>query len=143
MTSNPGRIVDRFHHLFIAPSDYEASLVFYRDILGWTITDGWVNDGSTRGVMLSGGGVKVVLAERRGKVAHHAPLDGGSRPTLHLDIHDLDARFRMLPKGDHVVTPPENTRWGTRWFVVRDPDGNLIAFEELHGRTGHPAPQQP
>ena len=20
--------------------------------------------------------------------------------------------------------------WGTRWFVVRDPDGNLIAFEQ-------------
>jgi hypothetical protein len=24
----------------------------------------------------------------------------------------------------------EATHWGTRWFVVRDPDGNLVAFEQ-------------
>ena len=52
------------------------------------------------------------------------------------DIHDIDARFRALPKGDHVAVEPEPTHWGTRWFVVRDPDGNVIAFEELHGRGG-------
>ena len=56
------------------------------------------------------------------------------RPNVHLDIHDIDARFKMLPKGEHVVVKPEATHWGTRWFVVRDPDGNLIAFEEVHGR---------
>jgi uncharacterized glyoxalase superfamily protein PhnB len=55
---------------------------------------------------------------------------------MHLDIHDIDARFRALPKGAHVVSEPAQTHWGTRWFVVRDPDGNLIAFEELHGRGG-------
>ena len=52
---------------------------------------------------------------------------------MHLDIHDIDERFRVLPKGTHVVIEPQSTHWGTRWFVVRDPDGNLIAFEELHG----------
>lgn len=25
---------------------------------------------------------------------------------------------------------PELTHWGTRWFVARDPDGNLLAFEQ-------------
>jgi uncharacterized glyoxalase superfamily protein PhnB len=33
-----------------------------------------------------------------------------------------------------VVAPPGPTHWGTRWFVVRDPDGNTIAFEEVHPR---------
>jgi uncharacterized glyoxalase superfamily protein PhnB len=73
--------------------------------------------------------MKVVIAQRPSG-------QQGEVPTVHLDIHDLDARFRTLPKGTHVVTPPEDTHWGTRWFVVRDPDGNLIAFEEVtpHGR---------
>lgn len=126
-------MIDRFHHLFITPSDFEASLAFYRDTLGWTVTDTWGGGGKARGVALSGGGMKVVLAEQvRGS---HAPKDAaGGRPSVHLDIHSIDARFRSMPKGDHVVTPPEETHWGTRWFVVRDPDGNLIAFEELHGR---------
>jgi uncharacterized glyoxalase superfamily protein PhnB len=71
--------------------------------------------------------MKVVIAE-----GHGAGHDSG--PSVHLDIHDIDARFRKMPKGEHVVAPPGPTHWGTRWFVVRDPDGNTIAFEEVHPR---------
>lgn len=117
-------MVDRFHHVFIAPADFDKSLRFYRDALGWTVTRSWDDNGSVRGAVLSGGGVEVVIASE--------PDFPKGRPVLHLDIHDIDARFKMLPKGTTVVTPPEETHWGTRWFVVRDPDGNLIAFEEVH-----------
>jgi catechol 2,3-dioxygenase-like lactoylglutathione lyase family enzyme len=121
-------MVDRFHHVFIAPSDFEASVGFYRDILGWKVTRTWGGNGSGRGVVLSGGGIEVALAEGDG--------NGEPRPTIHLDIHDIDARFKALPSGTHVVRKPETTHWGTRWFVVRDPDGNLIAFEEIRPRCG-------
>ncbi len=115
---------DRFHHLFIRPEDFKRSLEFYRDVLGWQVTDSWGGDGEDRGAILSGGGMKVVISEGAMEDA----------PQVHLDIHDIEARFRKLPPGTHVVRPPEDTHWGTRWFVVRDPDGNLIAFEEIHGR---------
>ena len=123
---------DRFHHLFIQPADFDASLKFYRDTLGWSVTEQWGDEREGRGAILSGGGVKVVIAERHVSEA----ADGNARPTLHLDIHDIDKRFKALPKGAHVVSEPEATHWGTRWFVVRDPDGNEIAFEEVHGRNG-------
>jgi catechol 2,3-dioxygenase-like lactoylglutathione lyase family enzyme len=126
-------MIDRFHHLFIQPSSYDDSLVFYRDILGWTVTQDWGGNGEQRGAILSGGGIKVVLAQAA-EPGTAKGQSGGARPTVHLDIHDIDSRFHALPKGAHVVTEPEATRWGTRWFVVRDPDGNLIAFEEVHGR---------
>ena len=121
-------MIDRFHHLFICPENFDASLGFYRDVLGWEVTQSWGGKGMDRGAILSGGAVKVVIAERS---------PGESRmPNVHLDIHDIDARFRKIPAGDHVVKQPESTEWGTRWFVVKDPDGNLIAFEEVHGRGG-------
>jgi hypothetical protein len=41
-----------------------------------------------------------------------------------------------MPPGDHVVVPPGTSERGTRWFVVRDPDGNLIAFEEVNRQRG-------
>jgi catechol 2,3-dioxygenase-like lactoylglutathione lyase family enzyme len=123
-------MIDRFHHLFISPSDFDASLAFYRDVLGWAVVENWGGRGQERGAILSGGGVQVVLAEKPA-----AEADAG-RPHLHLDIHDIDKRFAALPKGAHVVREPEATHWGTRWFVVKDPDGNVIAFEELHGRGG-------
>jgi catechol 2,3-dioxygenase-like lactoylglutathione lyase family enzyme len=124
-------VSDRFHHLFIRPADFEASLSFYRDVLGWSVTENWGGNGTERGAMLSGGGIKVVLAEQPAESKGNGSGDCG--PDVHLDIHDIDERFRALPKGTHVVVEPQSTHWGTRWFVVRDPDGNLIAFEELHG----------
>lgn len=123
---------DRFHHLFITPADFETSLTFYRDVLGWTVTETWGAPGNGRGVSLSGGGIKVVIAEPTTPATNDEGL-GSARPNVHLDIHDIDKRFGKLPKGAHVVREPEKTHWGTRWFVVRDPDGNLIAFEDVHG----------
>ena len=125
-------MIDRFHHLFITPENFDASLAFYRDTLGWQVTETWGGKGEARGAVLSGGGVKVVLGERSPEATGDHGL-GAVRPNLHLDIHNLDKRYDQLPKGAHVVRQPEATHWGTRWFVVKDPDGNLIAFEQLHG----------
>jgi catechol 2,3-dioxygenase-like lactoylglutathione lyase family enzyme len=121
-------VIDRFHHVLITPADYEASLAFYRDRLGWTATRSW-GEGPARGTMLSGGGMKVILTA--------SPIAGfpAGRPHLHLENHDIDKRFADLRDGVEAVIAPGPTPWGTRWFVVRDPDGNLIAFEEVHGRA--------
>ena len=75
---------DRFDHLFLSPSNYDATLAFYRDSLGWAVTASWGGNGRTRGCTLSGGGVAIAIAEPQ----------------------------------------------GARWFVVRDPDDNLIAYNE-------------
>jgi uncharacterized glyoxalase superfamily protein PhnB len=101
-------------------------------VLGWSITRQWGGkNGEARGVILSGGGIKVVITEQDKASAKVQDAD------VFLDIHDIDTRFRSLPKGDYVVKKPEATRWGTRWFVLRDPDGNVIAFEEVHRRGGN------
>jgi catechol 2,3-dioxygenase-like lactoylglutathione lyase family enzyme len=126
-------MIDRFDHLFYYVSDFERSLVFYRDTLGWSVVSLWGEAAGERGAVLSSGALKVVLAQH--------PLERGlavgqpGRANVHLDIHDVDKRFQVLPQGDHVVVPPQDTHWGTRWFVVRDPDGNLIAFEEQHPKS--------
>ena len=120
---------DRFDHLAIAAADFDKSLAFYRDVLGWRVIDEWPERGAGRGAVLTGGGIRLVLSERDAAGGEPNPS-----PRLHLDIHDLDARFKGMPPGSHVLRQPEQTQWGTRWFVVKDPDGNVIAFEELHAR---------
>ena len=118
---------DRFHHVSLAPADFDATVAFYRDTLGWSVSESWGGRGTPRGSILAGGGVKVVVVERDG-----ASSGDAVKPRLHLDIHNIDSRFQSIPQGAHIVTPPQDTPWGTRWFVLRDPDGNLIAFEETH-----------
>ena len=45
-------------------------------------------------------------------------------------VDDGDARHAELAAKGAALFAPEATHWGTRWFVARDPDGNLIAFEQ-------------
>lgn len=120
---------DRFDHLFVQPGAYDASLAFYRDTLGWPVLFAWGGEGEPRGACLGGAGVKIVLAEPH-PAADHSKSHGiqGTRPTLHLQVDDLDARYAALKAA--ALFAPEATHWGTRWFVVQDPDGNLVAFEQ-------------
>jgi len=125
-------MIDRFDHLHLQPADFDRSVAFYRDTLGWSVLSSWGDAKTGRGAVLSGGGIKVVLTERsRDPAALARPT-----PAVHLDIHDVDRRFDAMPPGDHVVVPPGTSERGTRWFVVRDPDGNLIAFEEVNRQRG-------
>jgi catechol 2,3-dioxygenase-like lactoylglutathione lyase family enzyme len=123
-------MIDRFDHFVIHPGDFERSLAFYRDTLGWSVVAQWGDEDEPRYAVLSGGAVKLVLAERpKGEKAD-------TRPELRLDIHDVGRRFALLPAGDHVVSAPGDNPQGAREFVVRDPDGNRIAFEEVHRARG-------
>ena len=122
---------DRFDHVFIQPSSFEASLAFYRDGLGWQVQFAWGTEGQPRGACLTSGAMTVVLAEDH-------PTDddskshgiNGVRPTIHLDVEDVQARYTEVNKSGRALFPPQPTHWGTLWFVAQDPDGNLIAFEQ-------------
>ena len=117
---------DRFDHVFIAAASFDLTMSFYRDVMCWTVKDQWGEAGSGRGVRLESEGASIVIVE---------PNPGGSpgragdpgRPALHLKVDDVDARYESLRQA--ALFPPEDNHWGTRWFVVRDPDGNRIAFE--------------
>lgn len=129
---------DRFDHLFVQPGSFDASLTFYRDALGWAALHEWGGGGGEpRGAILSSGGMTIVLAE------DHPALDkskshgiNGTRPTLHLRVDDIDRRYAELRAAGVALFAPEPTHWGTRWFVAKDPDGNLIAFEQQDESSG-------
>jgi catechol 2,3-dioxygenase-like lactoylglutathione lyase family enzyme len=125
-------MIDRFDHLHLQPADFDRSVAFYRDTLGWSVVTSWGEAATGRGAVLSGGGIKIVLTER----SRDPAASVRHCPAVHLDIHDVDRRFETVPAGDHVVVPPGTSERGTRWFVVRDPDGNLIAFEEVNRQRG-------
>ncbi len=122
---------DAFDHVFIQPGSYEASLRFYQEHLGWKVEYAWGDALSPRGACLSSGTMKVVLAENY-SAADHSKSHGinGTRPTIHLRVQDIDARYAQVVKSGCALFPPERTHWGTLWFVAKDPDGNLVAFEQ-------------
>ncbi len=130
---------DRFDHLFIAPSDFDRTVAFYRDSFGWTAIATWGGDSEPRGVILNGGAIEIVLAERH-DTDDHSWSHGmnGHRPTIHLAVDNLDDQFRELSLRAEVVVNPEETHWGTRRFVLKDPDGNLVAYEQTNSKVSEP-----
>ena len=70
----------------------------------------------------------MVLAEEHNSQDSAAKGKSEHKPTVHLNTENIDERFKKISNGSHVVVKPEDTHWGTRWFVVKDPDGNLLAF---------------
>lgn len=123
--------VDRFDHIFIQPASFEKSLSFYRDCLGWSVKFAWGHEGVPRGACLTSGQMTVVIAEDH-PAEDNSKTHGinGTRPTIHLAVENVDARYEELAKTGRALFPPQATHWGTRWFVAADPDGNLIAFEQ-------------
>jgi uncharacterized glyoxalase superfamily protein PhnB len=122
---------DRFDHIFVQPQSFDASLKFYQDQLGWQVMFSWGGDEEPRGASLSSGEMNIVLAESHpaeDKSKSHGV--NGTRPTVHLLVDNIDERYEQLAKFGIALFPPESTHWGTRWFVAKDPDGNLIAYEQ-------------
>jgi len=125
---------DRFDHVFVQPSSFETSLKFYRDALGWQVIFQWGGGGEPRGAGLTSGAMTIVIAEdhpTEDKSKTHGI--NGTRPTLHLRVDDIEQRYAELNNAGVALFPPEPTHWGTRWFVAKDPDGSLIAFEQQDG----------
>jgi len=122
---------DRFDHVFVEPGSFDASLRFYRDALGWAVAYAWGESGEPRGACLTSGGMSIVIAEPH-PAADRSKSHGinGTRPTVRLVVDAIEQRYAEVAKSGAALFPPEKTHWGTVWFVARDPDGNLIAFEQ-------------
>ncbi len=121
----------KFDHVFIAPKDWDKAFEFYNKILGWEPGPSWGEKGKEpRGAYLkSKGGMTVVIAEEH-EADDNSWTHGfnGHRPTLHLEVENVDEVFKQLPTGTHIISSPQDTHWGSRWFLVKDPDNNIIAF---------------
>ena len=124
-----------FDHIFIHPSNFDESRSFYIDRLGLSEVANWGGDGEPRGAVLKSGSFSVTVAERHADDTDNAWTHGvdGRKPTIHLNVSDLPAAFDKVGKGEHIAIEPEKTHWGTDWFVVKDPDGNLVAVNSTQG----------
>jgi len=129
------------HASFLPHDDPDASLAFYRDILGFEVR-GDVGYGGMRWLTVGPPDqvTSIVLHppaadpgitddERRTIVEMMAK---GSYASL-LATADLDGTFeRLQASGAEIVQEPIEQPYGVRDCALRDPAGNLIRIQELH-----------
>lgn len=129
------------HSTFIAHSDPDASLAFYRDVLGFEVRLD-VGEGTMRWITVGPPGqpdTAIVLAppavgpgfsddERR---TISELMAKGSYAMLMLATEDLDAAFERLQSHDvDVVQEPTEQPYGLRDCAVRDPAGTMVRIQE-------------
>jgi len=109
-------------------ADVEASLAFWRDLIGFEVTFRYEPDGKLMYATLQSGEVRVMLNGRGGDAgarrarAHYteAVLYFGV-PSVHQLVRDLRAKGCDAPE-------PAAESYGLDEIVIRDPDGYEIAF---------------
>lgn len=128
------------HHCMLPHTDPEASLAFYRDLLGFDLVLD-VGGGAMRWLTLAppAGGTRIVLAppavdpgitddERRTVLDMMAK---GTFAMITLATDDLDGVFaRLAQSGVEVVQEPTDQPYGVRDGAVRDPAGTLVRINQ-------------
>ena len=108
--------------------DLDKSLAFYRDVLGFTQKDQWMENGVVTGVELVAGSVTFWLGQDDWKKGRGRGKGEGFRLYCGTtqDVDALAARVRST--GTSLADEPRDMEWGGRAFAVRDPDGFLVTI---------------
>lgn len=108
----------------LSAEDFEASLAFYRDLLGGVESYRFPEDDPVF-VTLKFGESELGIGAMRGEPIHglaQRPASG-HRIELCLYVEDVDVTAASAPT---VVVEPRDMPWGERIAYLADPDGNLV-----------------
>lgn len=130
------------HSSFLPHLDAEASLAFYRDVLGFEvrldvgyedmrwITVGPAGQPDTAIVLHPPGATPGLTDDERATLLE--VIAKGSYFGVNLATPDLDATFAQLEaNGAEIVQEPIEQDYGLRDCAFRDPAGNMIRMQEL------------
>ncbi|MGW6446042.1 VOC family protein [Lentzea sp. NPDC055074] len=128
------------HATFLPTTDPDASLAFYRDLLGWEVRADvgkgkmrWITVapvGSASSVVLEPPAMAEGLSDSQ-RTAIAEMIENGSFAFITLATPDLDAAFDKLQAGGaDVVQEPTSQPWGARDCVFRDPAGNTVRIQQ-------------
>lgn len=131
----------RVSHCFIAVDDHEKALAFYRDVLGFQVTNDvgfeglrWVTIMSPTqpdvDIVLESASADPNASESDRKALYELLAKGMLRAVL-FSTDDLDATFENVrASGADVVQEPMEQPYGVRDCAFRDPSGNLLRFSQ-------------
>ncbi len=132
----------RIHSSFLPHDDPEASVAFYRDVLGFEvrldvgyagmrwITVGPPSQPDTNIVLYPPFAAPGITEDERRTIGEM--MAKGTYAILVLSTSDLDGVFERLQAGGaEIVQEPIEQPYGIRDFAIRDPAGNLIRVNQV------------
>lgn len=113
----------------LAVDDLEASIVFWRDRLGFNLVGrAESDDGHLFWCRLERDGSSIML--QSADEAEDGPAKGRGRGvTLYFVCDDVDAFFQEVSSRGLRAEPPTTAYYGMRQLYVPEPNGYLVCFE--------------
>ncbi len=103
--------------------DIDASLAWYRDVVGFHVQETWEHEGRVGGAALAAGTARLLLVQDDWAKGRDRVKGEGFR--LHMatadDVDEIAARIEE--RGGTLESPPADLPWGPRAFSLVDPDG--------------------
>jgi uncharacterized glyoxalase superfamily protein PhnB len=105
--------------------DVEASMRWYRDVLGFTVQHSYDRDGKPGGAVMTAGQIRIILNQDDGKLGWDRKKGQGCYFQLNVEsAADVDAAAeRIKAAGGELLSEPADRPWGARMFQFRDLDG--------------------
>ncbi|MGH2963798.1 MAG: VOC family protein [Solirubrobacterales bacterium] len=110
--------------------DYEATISFYEDDLGFKVAHRWNRGSDDAGTLFSAAsGLVEILRLPRGQTF------GRQRGAVVIEVDDVDAwSDRLRQAAVSIDQQPTDKPWGHRDLVIHDPSGlRLVFFSPLVG----------
>ena len=110
--------------------DIEASVAFYRDVLGFTVAMPFERDGKLAGAVVTAGDIRIVLNQDDGKLGWDRIKGQGCYFQINvMSPADVDAAAERIKAAGHpLIDEPSDRPWGARMFTFRDLDGFKLGF---------------
>lgn len=112
-------------------NDLQASLAWYRDVLGFTVDETWEHGGKLAGVSLKAGSVYLNLSQDDWAKGRDRVKGEGFRLYLSTaqDVDEIAALVKA--RGGTLASEPADQPWRARTFNLVDPDGYKLTISSL------------
>ena len=130
------------HVTFLPHTDPEASLAFYRDVLGFEVRNDvgyeamrWITVGPAgqpdTSIVLTPPAVDPGLTDDERRVITEL-IAKGSYASVVFATDQLEELFETVEgSGAEILQEPMDQDWGSRDFAFRDPAGNTVRVQQL------------
>jgi uncharacterized glyoxalase superfamily protein PhnB len=106
--------------------DVQASIRWYRDVLGFAVAQTFERDGKVAGAAIVAGDVRIILNQDDGKLGWDRIKGQGLYLQLNVegpaDVDAAAARIKAAGAGT-LLDEPADRPWGVRMFNFKDLDG--------------------
>jgi uncharacterized glyoxalase superfamily protein PhnB len=113
--------------------DLEKSLVWYRNVVGFTVDQRHEREGKLRAVSLRAGAVRVLIGQDDGAKGWDRVKGVGFSMMITTDQNIDELAKQIKERGGVLDSEPADMPWGARFFRMQDPDGFKLTISSDFG----------